>query len=133
LKAKLYDLDENAEDAPRFVVDAYDHNLVVARLAEAERVIENAGCCLVMSNNGAREALNILRGYKQTADSASPAQEWLCDCDHPIPAQPVNDDGRVWCGVCGFNMPDVDPTPWCNQCGARKQAQCKCGPIADNE
>jgi DNA transposition AAA+ family ATPase len=71
LKAKLYDLDENAEDAPRFVVDAYDHNLVVARLAEAERVIENAGCCLVMSNNGAREALNILRGYKQTADSAS--------------------------------------------------------------
>jgi hypothetical protein len=28
---------------------------------------------------------------------------------------------------------DDDPTPWCNQCGARKQAQCKCGPIAENE
>jgi hypothetical protein len=28
---------------------------------------------------------------------------------------------------------DEDPTPWCNQCGARKQVQCKCGPIAENE
>lgn len=28
--------------------------------------------------------------------------------------------------------PDHDPTPWCHQCGARKQEQCDCGPIADN-
>ena len=26
-----------------------------------------------------------------------------------------------------------DPTPWCSGCGARKQADCHCGPIARNE
>jgi len=39
MTAKLYDLDEDAEGAPRFVVDAYDHNLVVARLAEARELL----------------------------------------------------------------------------------------------
>jgi hypothetical protein len=28
---------------------------------------------------------------------------------------------------------DTDPTPWCNGCGAMKQANCDCGPIAENE
>jgi hypothetical protein len=28
---------------------------------------------------------------------------------------------------------DDDPTRWCNACGARTAAQCKCGPIAANE
>lgn len=28
---------------------------------------------------------------------------------------------------------DDDPTRWCNACGARVKAQCKCPPIADNE
>jgi len=27
---------------------------------------------------------------------------------------------------------DYDPTPWCSACGARRQADCDCGPIADN-
>jgi hypothetical protein len=27
---------------------------------------------------------------------------------------------------------NYDPTPWCHQCGARRQADCHCGPIADN-
>lgn len=40
------------------------------RLAEAEYAIESAGKCLVMSNNGPREALEVLRRYKATADSA---------------------------------------------------------------
>lgn len=26
-----------------------------------------------------------------------------------------------------------DPTLWCNGCGARRQQDCDCGPIADNE
>ena len=29
--------------------------------------------------------------------------------------------------------PDYDPTPWCLACGARRQQDCHCGPIADNE
>lgn len=28
--------------------------------------------------------------------------------------------------------PDYDPTPWCHQCHAETQAQCDCGPYADN-
>lgn len=28
---------------------------------------------------------------------------------------------------------DYDPTPWCNACGAMRQQDCDCGPIADNE
>jgi heme/copper-type cytochrome/quinol oxidase subunit 2 len=29
--------------------------------------------------------------------------------------------------------PDNDPTPWCHGCGAMKQRDCDCGPIADND
>jgi hypothetical protein len=29
--------------------------------------------------------------------------------------------------------PDHDPTPWCSACGARRQADCQCPPIARNE
>jgi hypothetical protein len=28
---------------------------------------------------------------------------------------------------------DYDPTPWCSGCGARKQSDCHCGPIAEND
>jgi hypothetical protein len=28
---------------------------------------------------------------------------------------------------------NYDPSPWCSACGARRQADCHCGPIADNE
>lgn len=28
--------------------------------------------------------------------------------------------------------PDYDPTPWCAGCGARRQSDCHCGPIAAN-
>jgi hypothetical protein len=38
-----------------------------------------------------------------------------------------------WITQRAADSADEDPTPWCNQCGARKQAQCKCGPIAENE
>lgn len=27
---------------------------------------------------------------------------------------------------------DIDPTPWCMGCGARREADCDCGPIAEN-
>ena len=29
--------------------------------------------------------------------------------------------------------PDYDPTPWCSGCGARRQRDCDCGEIAENE
>lgn len=28
---------------------------------------------------------------------------------------------------------EIDPTPWCNGCGAMKRKQCDCGKRADNE
>jgi hypothetical protein len=28
---------------------------------------------------------------------------------------------------------NYDPTPWCHQCGAMRQVDCHCGPIADND
>ena len=28
---------------------------------------------------------------------------------------------------------DDDPTPWCSGCWAMKKADCKCGPLAENE
>lgn len=30
-------------------------------------------------------------------------------------------------------MGDLDPTLWCNRCGAKLRAECECGPIPDNE
>ncbi len=35
------------------------------------------------------------------------------------------------CGDCFAK--DFDPTPYCAICRAKKEADCKCGPIADNE
>ena len=32
-----------------------------------------------------------------------------------------------------FALADRDPTPYCSACGAKKEADCHCGPIADNE
>lgn len=28
---------------------------------------------------------------------------------------------------------EKDPTPWCTYCGARRKADCHCGPLADND
>jgi hypothetical protein len=75
------------------------HAMQAARLAEAERVIENAGCCLVMSNNGAREALTILRGYKQTADSADVLAITPLDCEHGCHVTRTGDDVCIHCGA----------------------------------
>ncbi len=57
---------------------ASDYDTFAVRLTRAEATIEGAAKCLVMSNNGAREALTILRGYKQTADSADFARLPIC-------------------------------------------------------
>jgi hypothetical protein len=47
------------------------------------------------------------------------------------PVRPTSSGGKVKRGA--ELAPDqTDPTPWCHQCGARKQAQCGCGPIAEN-
>lgn len=47
------------------------------------------------------------------------------------------------CGCYGATIPEdfcsatcyenYDPTPWCGACGARKKADCHCGPIAEND
>lgn len=34
--------------------------------------------------------------------------------------------GEPMCGCV------IDPTPWCNGCGAMKQKDCHCSPIAEN-
>ncbi len=41
----------------------------------------------------------------------------------------LRDSDTIECSV----IEDYDPTPWCSSCGARRQADCDCGPIADNE
>lgn len=35
--------------------------------------------------------------------------------------------GELMCGC------EYDPTPWCSGCGAMKQKNCDCGPIAAND
>ena len=47
-------------------------------------------------------------------------------------------EGNAHCRYCArteaiAKMADYDPTPWCNGCGAMRQVDCHCGPIADNE
>jgi hypothetical protein len=47
------------------------------------------------------------------------------------------------CGCYGATIPNefcstscyenYDPTPWCNSCGARRQADCHCGLMAEND
>lgn len=57
-----------------------------------------------------------------------------CDTEHE-----AGTAGEVYCcGEVGHvqlspDDPEYDPTPWCNCCGAKQAAQCKCGPIAEND
>ena len=67
-----------------------------------------------------------------------------CGEDFVVPLHPrlVCCNGRD-CGCYGATIPNsfcslscyenYDPTPWCNGCGARRQTDCHCGPIAENE
>lgn len=32
-----------------------------------------------------------------------------------------------------YEDPEADPTPWCSACGAKRKADCACGPLADND
>lgn len=47
---------------------------------------------------------------------------------HPNDYEPDLDDLDV-----ATTLADEDPTSWCNACGAMRQADCHCGPLADNE
>jgi hypothetical protein len=80
---------------------------------------------------------SVRADLEQIAEKYKQALDGLSMQDAP---QPVEGTGKQSMQACtkndaGLVQPDddADPTPWCNQCGARKQAQCKCGPIADNE
>jgi hypothetical protein len=35
--------------------------------------------------------------------------------------------------ICCPDNPDYDPTPWCANCGARREENCDCGPLPDND
>jgi hypothetical protein len=54
----------------------------------------------------------------QRGDHANCGMQTWCDCEDTR-------DGD-------HTMGDIDPTLWCNGCGARTQADCDCGPIAEN-
>ena len=30
-------------------------------------------------------------------------------------------------------LDEYDPTPWCSSCGAMREIDCHCGPLADND
>lgn len=37
-------------------------------------------------------------------------------------------------GDCSEDKEELeDPTPWCSACGAKREKDCHCGPIAENE
>jgi len=50
-------------------------------------------------------------------------------------AKVLNNSGNWPKGNPGYEVVELetDPTPWCSGCGAMKQSNCHCGPIAANE
>jgi hypothetical protein len=46
----------------------------------------------------------------------------MSDCERCAEFDEVHDQN------CPLH-PDYDPTPWCAHCGARKAADCHCGPL----
>jgi len=68
----------------------------------------------------------------------------VCDEDYELSRRHrfVCCDGTD-CGCLGAELPpefcssrcweNYDPTPWCAGCGAMKQKDCHCGPIAEND
>ena len=59
------------------------------------------------------------------------AQERIA-VDTETPCERCAEEGEEHGPHCP-NHPDYDPTPWCSYCGSRTQADCHCGPIAENE
>lgn len=51
---------------------------------------------------------------------------WICEVRHPAPF-PIG-ALLLWTPIADA----PDPVRWCNWCGAARQAQCTCGPIAEN-
>jgi len=59
--------------------------------------------------------------------------------NHSVPCTcGSNSFGQLTCdeqegnGVNSYCRLEYDPTPWCSGCGAMREADCNCGPIADN-
>lgn len=54
-----------------------------------------------------------------------------CDATYEAGAEAVQ---IQCCGEVGhLEEYDPDPTPWCSGCGAKRERDCKCGPIAAND
>lgn len=39
----------------------------------------------------------------------------------------------LFCDETCCELFEKDPSPWCSYCKVKKQKDCKCGPIAENE
>jgi len=52
-----------------------------------------------------------------------------CTC-HAPGGYPHEPDCEWWDSL---ENPNYDPTPWCSYCGAKRKADCDCGPIAEND
>jgi hypothetical protein len=81
------------------------------------------------------------------ADAGGNANEYanlmLTRKEHPCTPEQQAGQGATECPECRrLTLHDItgepmcgcaiDPTPWCAGCGARRQADCHCGPICDN-
>jgi hypothetical protein len=42
--------------------------------------------------------------------------------------------GEDWAEICRLeaDIENYDPSPWCQYCGAKRERDCDCGPIAEN-
>jgi len=66
------------------------------------------------------------------AAAASTLAEGWFQRNHPdSPGITISDDEMIAAAyeVRAELAADDDPTPWCSRCGARRQADCHCGPI----
>lgn len=57
-------------------------------------------------------------------DHANCGMQTWCTCTDTRDGDPMADP---------MADPSYDPTLWCNGCGARRQQDCDCGPIANND
>lgn len=67
-------------------------------------------------------------------EAAHPLMEWMIQNCHPHCKVIVESDGAELVeSVARGIYHEVDPTLYCNACGAKTQSQCDCPPTAANE
>jgi hypothetical protein len=133
------------KDAGLIVLQRYALDHRIAQLEEALTkvhgiVAEYWGPC-----PGSVETLLIVRDVLGTKDWRPNVDfmprlltplETACDHRSTFTGLETVTDGK--CELCGQSISETpaepeDPTRWCNACGAMREQDCKCGPIAENE